>query len=185
MTVWMRKKSLNDCMNEKKKVWMTVWMIEIPNKKHYTGQHSHSPKHTHKKKKVCMQVCLKWVCVNDCLCGWEECTPRMTSLLERMREWMNEKKKKWFSAGPTEVWCRVWVCGCVAMNAWYTNGRLCMDDVLTGFVCGCVLASWCDGVGFECGGVVTLWCCGVGFECGGVVALWCCGVGFELYWGIG
>ena len=45
-----------------------------------------------------------------------------------------------------------------------------MDDVLTEFVCGRVVASWCGGVGFECGGVVTLWCCGVGFE---------------LYWGIG
>ena len=44
-----------------------------------------------------------------------------------------------------------------------------MDGVVTGFECGCVIPSWCDGVEFECGRVVALWCCGVGFECGCVV----------------
>ena len=181
MTVWMREKKFEWLFEWEKNFWMSVWMKwkKIPNKKHYTGQHSHSPKtHTHKKRKrVCMEVWWKWVCVNDYLCGWVECTPRMTSVLERMREWMKKKKKMvqcWTYSGVVlglslwmcchecliykwsfvdgDGWCSYWVCvwSCGGFMVW-----LCWVWV---WWCGDFMVLWCGVWVWWCGDFMVLWC---------------------------
>ena len=166
-----------------KNFWMSVWMKwkKIPNKKHYTGQHSHSPKtHTQKKRKrVCMEVWWKWVCVNDYLCGWVECTPRMTSVLERMHEWMKKKKNgsvldlQWCGAGFESVDVLPWMLDIQMV--------VCGWGWMMFLLSLCVVVWWLHGVVVLGLSVVVWWLYGVVVWGLSVVVWWLYGV---VVWGL-